>query len=215
MRGRAAARPGGGRSLHLTGHVDVVPVESEERWTHDPWGGEIAEGRMWGRGAGDMKAGIAAYLVAVEALQATGAELRGDVLFTSVIEEECGGNGMRAVLQAGYTADGTLIGEPTDLRVHVNGVGVIWARLTARSEGAHAAYASEHPGPVDQIMPAVQGLRALEEALNDETSRPSVQPQPGRDPRRRRGRRPCRPRSSCAAGSASGRSSSRRMPRRC
>ena len=87
--------PGGGRSLHLTGHVDVVPVESEERWTHDPWGGEIAEGRMWGRGAGDMKAGIAAYLVAVEALQATGAELRGDLLFTSVIEEECGGNGMR------------------------------------------------------------------------------------------------------------------------
>ena len=164
--GRLRGR-GGGRSLHLTGHVDVVPVESEERWTHDPWGGELAEGRMWGRGAGDMKAGVAAYLVAMEALQATGAELRGDVLFTSVIEEECGGNGMRSVLQAGYTADGTLIGEPTDLRVHVNGVGVIWARLTARSEGAHAAYASEHPSPVDQIMTAVQGLRALEAALND------------------------------------------------
>jgi acetylornithine deacetylase len=158
---------GGGRSLHLSGHVDVVPVESEERWTHDPWGGDIADGRMWGRGAGDMKAGIAAYLIALEALQSSGAALRGDVLFSSVIEEECGGNGMRAVLNAGYTADGTLIGEPTDLRVHVNGVGVIWARLTARSEGAHAAYASEHPSPVDQIAAAVQGLRALEAALND------------------------------------------------
>jgi acetylornithine deacetylase len=158
---------GGGRSLHLNGHVDVVPVESEERWTHDPWGAEIADGRMWGRGAGDMKAGIAAYLVAVEALLAAGVELHGDLLFTTVIEEECGGNGMWAVTRAGYVGDGTLIGEPTDLRTHVNGVGVIWARLTARSEGAHAAYASEYSPPFDRLAAAVQGLRALEEALNE------------------------------------------------
>ena len=158
---------GGGRSLHLTGHVDVVPVEAEERWTHDPWGAEIADGRMWGRGAGDMKSGIAAYLVAVEALLAAGVERRGDLLFTSVIEEECSGNGMWAVTRAGYVGDGTLIGEPTDLRVHLNGVGVIWARLSARSEGAHAAFASEHPSPVDRILAAVQGLRALEGTLNE------------------------------------------------
>ena len=158
---------GGGRSLHLNGHVDVVPVEAEERWTRDPWGGEIAEGRLWGRGAGDMKAGLAAYLVAVEALLATGFEPRGDLLFTSVIEEECGGNGMWAVTRAGYAGDGTLIGEPTDLRLHLNGVGVIWARLTARSEGAHAAVASEHGRPLDRILAAVQGLRALEAALNE------------------------------------------------
>jgi acetylornithine deacetylase len=158
---------GGGRSLHLNGHVDVVPVESPERWAHDPWGAEIADGRMWGRGAGDMKAGIAAYLVGVEALLETQAPLRGDLLFTTVIEEESGGNGMWSVVRAGYRADGTLIGEPTDLRVHLNGVGVIWARLTARSEGAHAAVASEHRQPVDQILHAAQGLRALEATLNE------------------------------------------------
>ena len=55
---------GEGRSLHLSGHVDVVPVERPEEWTHDPWGGEIADGRLWGRGAGDMKGGLAAYLLA-------------------------------------------------------------------------------------------------------------------------------------------------------
>jgi acetylornithine deacetylase len=158
---------GSGRSLHLNGHVDVVPVESPERWTHDPWGGEIADGRMWGRGAGDMKAGIAAYLLAVDALLASETPLRGDLLFTTVIEEESGGNGMWSVMRAGYEGDGTLIGEPTDLRVHLNGVGVIWARLVARSEGAHAAVASEHGQPVDQILHAVQGLRALEATLND------------------------------------------------
>ncbi len=158
---------GGGRSLHLNGHVDVVPVDGEERWTHDPWGGEVADGKLWGRGAGDMKAGVAAYLVAVEALQAAGIDLAGDLLFTSVIEEECGGNGMWAVTRAGYTGDGTLIGEPTDLRVHLNGVGVLWARLTARSSGAHAAVASSSGRPVERIADAIQALRALEETLNE------------------------------------------------
>jgi acetylornithine deacetylase len=158
---------GGGRSLHLTGHVDVVPVESPERWAHDPWGGEIAGGRLWGRGAGDMKAGLAACLTAIEALLEVAGRPRGDLVFTSVIEEECGGNGMLAVLQAGYDADATLIGEPTDLQLHANGVGVIWARLTARSDGAHAAVASEIGRPLDQILHAVQGLRALESTLNE------------------------------------------------
>ena len=67
---------------------------------------------MWGRGAGDMKSGVAAYLLAVEAFLEVCGPPRGDLLFTSVIEEECGGNGMRAVLAAGYDADETLIGEP-------------------------------------------------------------------------------------------------------
>jgi acetylornithine deacetylase len=158
---------GGGRSLHLSGHVDVVPVEAEERWTHDPWGGEIAGGRLWGRGAGDMKSGVAAYLVGVEVFLEAAGEPRGDLLFTSVIEEECGGNGMRAVLRAGYDADATLIGEPTDLRLHANGVGVIWARLVARSEGAHAAVADASVSPVEQLFAAVRGLRALEARLNE------------------------------------------------
>lgn len=57
---------GSGRSLHLTGHIDVVPVDPDAPWNHDPWGGEIAEGRIWGRGAGDMKGGLAAYLLAAE-----------------------------------------------------------------------------------------------------------------------------------------------------
>jgi acetylornithine deacetylase len=147
--------------------VDVVPVEAEERWTHDPWAGEITDGKLWGRGAGDMKAGIAAYLVAVEAALEVAGPLSGDLIFTSVIEEESGGNGMRAVIRAGYEGDGTLIGEPTDLRIHLNGVGVIWARLTAHSEGAHAAVASSTARPVDAILEAVRSLRVLEAVLNE------------------------------------------------
>jgi acetylornithine deacetylase len=158
---------GGGRSLHLTGHIDVVPVEAEERWSHAPWGGETADGKLWGRGAGDMKSGLAAYVIAAEVLLEIAGPLRGDLRFSSVIEEECGGNGMRAVLQRGYDSDGTLIGEPTDLRLHVNGVGVIWARLVVRGEGAHAAFADPASGPVDRMIRAIQALRALEQALNE------------------------------------------------
>jgi acetylornithine deacetylase len=113
-----------------------------------------------------MKAGLAAYLVGIEALAAVGGRPEGDLLFSSVLEEECGGNGMLAVVQAGYEADATLIGEPTDLRLHANGVGILWGRLTARSGGAHAAFADPGDSPVDRILAAVQALRALEQELN-------------------------------------------------
>src|SRR3954469_25923270 len=74
-----ATRPGsgGGRSLTFNGHIDVVPATPEHRWTHEPWGAEIADGRMYGRGAADMKAGIVAMLGAVRALRET--ELAGDI----------------------------------------------------------------------------------------------------------------------------------------
>jgi acetylornithine deacetylase len=113
-----------------------------------------------------MKAGIAAYLIALEALLEVGGRPGGDLLFSSVIEEECGGNGMLAVVQAGYEADATLIGEPTDLRLHANGVGVLWGRLTALGAGAHAAVAAPGESPLDRIVAAVEALRALERELN-------------------------------------------------
>lgn len=158
----SAGRP----ALHLSGHVDVVPVDGAARWTRDPWGGEIADGRMWGRGAGDMKSGIAAYLIAVEAFLEVCGPPAGDLLFTAVIEEECGGNGMRAVLDAGYDAPETLIAEPFWPMLGNGGVGVIWARLEALGSGKHAAHADEVPPPVDALIAAVAGLRALEAELN-------------------------------------------------
>jgi acetylornithine deacetylase len=163
--GRLRGRAGRG-SLHLSGHVDVVPVDGAERWTHDPWGAEIADGRMWGRGAGDMKSGIAAYLIAVEAFLEVCGPPGGDLLFSAVIEEECGGNGMRAVLAAGYDGDETLIAEPFWPGLGNGGVGVIWAQLTARGSGKHAAHADEVAAPVDALIAAVAALRGLEAELN-------------------------------------------------
>ncbi len=157
---------GGGRSLHLSGHVDVVPVERPDLWLHDPWGGTVAEGRLWGRGAGDMKGGLAAYLVAAAAVAEAAGERAGDLLVSSVIEEECGGNGMWSVLRAGHDADATLIGESTGLRLGHAGTGVVWARLTAPGEAGHAMLAGGD-GPFDRLCRAVGALRRVESELNE------------------------------------------------
>ncbi|HEY7033724.1 MAG TPA: M20/M25/M40 family metallo-hydrolase, partial [Thermomicrobiales bacterium] len=67
----------GGRSLILNGHIDVVPAGDPAAWTHDPFGAEIADGRVWGRGAVDMKGGVAAMIAAVEAIQRAAIRLKG------------------------------------------------------------------------------------------------------------------------------------------
>jgi len=158
---------GGGASLHLSGHVDVVPVDPLEEWTRDPWGGEIADGKLWGRGSGDMKGGLAAYLVAAAAVSELCRERRGDLVVSSVIEEECGGNGMWSVIRAGHSADATLIGESTGLSLGYAGTGVVWARLGARGTAGHSAN-SGRSGPFDALCRGVGALRQLESQLNDE-----------------------------------------------
>ena len=122
---------GGGRSMHLSGHVDVVPVDHPELWEHDPWGGELVDGRVYGRGSSDMKGGVAAYLIAAEAVIAVCPERRGDLILSTVIEEECTGNGMWSVLGAGHVGDAVLVGESTGLRLAHAATGVVWCRLVA------------------------------------------------------------------------------------
>ena len=165
------AGSGGGSSLHLNGHVDVVPVERADLWEHEPWSGEVADGRLWGRGAGDMKGGLAAYLVAAAAIAETCDDRRGDLLCSSVIEEECGGNGMWSVLRAGYEADAVLVGEPTGLRLGHAYTGVVWARLTSPGGTGHAMLAGGE-GAFDRLCRAVAGLRKVESEINE----------PARDP---------------------------------
>jgi acetylornithine deacetylase len=156
---------GGGRSMHLTGHVDVVPIEREDRWTHAPWEGAVADGRIWGRGAGDMKGGLAAYLIAAAVVADVCGERRGDLIVSSVFEEECGGNGMWSVLRAGHTADAVLIGEPTGLRLGYAATGVVWARLSAAGGAGHSMLASGE-GPFDHLAKAVAAMRVVETEIN-------------------------------------------------
>ncbi len=159
---------GGGRSLILNGHIDVVPATPEHHWTHDPWGGEVVDGRMYGRGAADMKSGVAAMIYAVRALKEEGVELKGDVTLETVIEEECTGNGTLAARVRGYGADAAIIPEPLNQSLLESQVGVMWARVTVRGRGAHAERASEAVNAISKAYPMIQAVQDLESIVNSE-----------------------------------------------
>jgi acetylornithine deacetylase len=158
----AARRGSGGRSLLLNGHVDVVSEEPADRWTKSPYGAEIENGRLYGRGACDMKGGIAAMLLAVE----SAGDGTGDIVFQSVIEEECGGNGSLAACLAGPSADGVVIAEPTNGSMDLVAPGVIWARVTLEGRSRHASHADEGSNPIETAFAVTSALHELETSLN-------------------------------------------------
>jgi acetylornithine deacetylase len=97
---------GGGRSLHLAAHADVVPIGDPARWTVDPFGAEIRDGKIYGRGAVDDKDGLTGMLGALTAIQRAGIRLRGDLILSSYVDEEfAGGNGLLAIVRKGYCGD--------------------------------------------------------------------------------------------------------------
>jgi acetylornithine deacetylase len=141
-----------GRSLILNGHIDVVPVGALELWTRPPFEPRVENGRVYGRGAGDMKAGIAAYVIAFQALRRLGLQPAAPVYLQSVVEEECTGNGALACLHRGYRADAALIPEPFHHTILNAQVGVIWFQVEVLGRPAH-------------VMNSTAGINAIEAAF--------------------------------------------------
>ncbi len=157
-----------GRSLILNGHVDVVPEGPKTQWTADPWDSYVKDGWLYGRGSGDMKAGLAANLFAFDAIRSAGYEPTGRIHFQSVVEEECTGNGSLAAFLRGYTADAVIIPEPEeDMLVRAN-VGVIWFRLEVGGEPTHPREMQSGFNAIDAAYHVVGQIRALESEWNDE-----------------------------------------------
>lgn len=125
---------GGGRSLMLNAHHDTVGVEGMA----DPFSGDVRHGRLYGRGAYDMKGSLAACLGAVEALVRTGRRPAGDILVAAVADEEAASLGTRDVLAA-TTADGAIVTEPTSLRLCTAHKGFVWYRIATRGRAAHGS----------------------------------------------------------------------------
>lgn len=128
-----------GRSLVLQGHVDVVPEGAADMWASPPYAPEIRAGRIYGRGAGDMKGGIAAYLTAFAALKRAGLQPAAPLQMHAVIEEECTGNGAAACLLALPKCDAVIIPEPGPgvEAIYTAEVGVVWAWITVSGRPAH------------------------------------------------------------------------------
>jgi acetylornithine deacetylase len=155
-----------GRSLILNGHIDVVPVGAAKLWTDPPFEPTIRDGRMYGRGAGDMKAGIAAYVTALRALALLRLQPAAPVFLQSVVEEECTGNGALACLHRGFRADAAIIPEPFAHTILQAQVGVLWLTVEVLGRPAHVMSARSGINAIEAAFALFQGLKRLEEEWN-------------------------------------------------
>jgi acetylornithine deacetylase/succinyl-diaminopimelate desuccinylase family protein len=131
---------GGGRSLILNGHLDIGPIGAG--WKRDPWGGEIVDGKIYGRGAGDMKSGIAAMVSAAMAVVQSGMSRRGDLILMPTADESSGGHlGMGHLVRSGVrvAADMAVVCEPTLGDVSIAHRGAVWAEVTVTGKSGQAA----------------------------------------------------------------------------
>ena len=155
-----------GRSLILNGHIDVVPVGAAELWTDPPFEPTIRDGRMFGRGAGDMKAGIAATITAMRALGWLGRQPAAPLFLQSVVEEECTGNGALACLHRGFRADAAIIPEPFAHTILHAQVGVLWLSVEVLGRPAHVMSARSGINAIEASFALFQGLKQMEDEWN-------------------------------------------------
>jgi succinyl-diaminopimelate desuccinylase len=146
-------------ALLFSGHLDTVPAG--DNWEREILSAEIADGKIWGLGSTDMKAGVAALLVAMEAVQSTGVALRGDLLFAGTAGEEVDSMGAKRLVAQQKLRDVgfMIIGEPTGNRVFTAEKGTLWLEVKTKGQTAHGSM--PHLG-VNAIMHMNKLLQALE-----------------------------------------------------
>lgn len=131
-----------GKVLVLSGHFDVVVVDDESAWSYDPFGGEIADGKMYGRGTADMKAGVAAKIIAMLELKEENADFNGIIRFLGTAGEEVGMVGSKGLAEQGYSndMDGLILGEPSNEDdIHFAHKGLLNYTVSSQGQTAHSS----------------------------------------------------------------------------
>ena len=158
------------RSLILCGHVDVVPTGSKSAWSVDPFGGEIKNGKLFGRGSLDMKSGLTAAIAATRAIRLAGIELEGRLSIHSVVDEETGGTGAKEAVKKGHLAKSILVLEPTRGNIICAEGGLEWVRVTIPGRSAHAGFRFNEIWPqhhtTSRLVPAVNAIELSTRFLN-------------------------------------------------
>jgi acetylornithine deacetylase len=153
---------GDGKSIILNGHVDVVPPGDLSLWADSPWSGAIHDGKLYGRGSCDMKAGLCAGIFAVDVLQRLGYQPARDILIESVIGEESGGIGTLTTIVKGYTADAAILLEPTRLEISPVQSGALTFRLTVPGRSIHAAMKAYGVSAIDKFALLLNVINTLD-----------------------------------------------------
>jgi len=159
-----ATTPGdGGLLVLLNGHMDVVPAGSPHLWANAPFEPVRRDGRMFGRGAGDMKSGFAVGMLALRAIRDIAPDLfaRRRLGFVAVVEEECTGNGtLRTISDHGVAAEEVIVLEPTNLGLMLGGVGVLWVEIEVAAPAGHAYDAETHESAIELGIRIVDRIRS-------------------------------------------------------
>ena len=164
---------GGGRSLMLSGHIDTMPVGSDP-WTHPPFDACIESGRLYGRGAYDMKGGIAAMMSALRFLREAEVELSGDLHFESVVDEEHAGcNGTLANRLMGFNADAVILAEPSNLNIYVAHKGFRIVHFSLKGPSGIGFAGESLSNPVEYIGDLINCLKAFRQKRR-QASIPSI-----------------------------------------
>lgn len=172
-----------GRSVMFNGHLDVVPTGPQSMWSQHPFDPVVKDGWLYGRGSGDMKAGIVCSLVAFKALRSLGVEPAATVGFNAVLSEEIDGNGSLATIHALKNALGkakltdfqaAIIPEPFGETLLSAQVGVIWLFIELTGRPAHVAYMEKGVNPIEAGIAVVADLKELEAEWNAPENRPEL-----------------------------------------
>lgn len=156
-----------GKSLILNGHIDLVPLGPLDMWKDDPYSGNIIGDKLYGRGSGDMRSGLAANVWALDALRRIGLQPASEVILQSVVEEESTGNGTLMAHLKGFRADAALIPEPVQEQLVRANVGVLWFQIEVRGRPVHVRAMGTGVNAIDSCWNVVGALRELEADWND------------------------------------------------
>jgi len=158
-----------GPTLVLNGHTDVVPAGDPDAWSHDPYAGAIADGRLYGRGSADMKTGLALAMLTARDLapEIESGELDGSLVVHAAMGEETGDPGTASLLEAGYGGDAAVVLEPTDFRVATRAKGVATFRVGVAGTASHASHPDEGTNAVDAARPVLDAIDEYDAELRE------------------------------------------------
>jgi acetylornithine deacetylase len=160
------------KRLVFNGHIDVVPEGNHANWQHNPWGAELENGHIFGRGACDMKGGLIAALYAIKAIKDSGIPVNGSLMVQSVIGEEDGGIGTFASLLRGHKGDAAIVCEPTQLKLIPAQAGALTFKVCVPGKSAHACVRLEGVSAVEKYLQIHRALIQLERERNSEVEHP-------------------------------------------
>ena len=161
--GEAAAGP----TLLLEGHTDVVTEGDPSAWTHPPFAAELVDGKIYGRGAADMKSGLAAAMIAAAAIKRSGAPLAGRLVVGALVDEEGDMIGAKHLCATpiGRALSAAIVCEPEDNELCLEQRGVVWARVTARGRMAHGAMPEAGANPIAALAALVADAPRVQRRL--------------------------------------------------